>query len=84
MKAIYLNKTFFLFQSRTPALVFEHVNNTDFKVQYGLCTSNVFRSKATCNLVLGRGKYVGGRQVLYSLPSAIPAVFKDGFTWEVK
>lgn len=28
--------TFFLFQSRTPALVFEHVNNTDFKVQCGM------------------------------------------------
>ena len=25
-----------LFQSRTPALIFEHVDNTDFKVKHGL------------------------------------------------
>lgn len=30
---------FSLFQSRTPALVFEHVNNTDFKVQCELVFS---------------------------------------------
>lgn len=33
--------TFLFFQSRTPALVFEHVNNTDFKVGAKSCLYSV-------------------------------------------
>ena len=32
MKLLILINVFCFLQSRTPALVFEHVNNTDFKV----------------------------------------------------